>query len=103
MSGQSGVSQSLKSVARRSYYCRIPANGPLRINGRPEYVKSACDASLQRLGIDCIDLFYQHRMDPSIPIEDTVGTLADLNEVLAQTSVAAGGGAGANRPQSRGR
>src|SRR5258708_35709828 len=43
------------------------------INGKPEYVKSACDASLQRLGIDHIDLYYQHRVDPTVPIEDTVG------------------------------
>jgi aryl-alcohol dehydrogenase-like predicted oxidoreductase len=48
------------------------------ISGRPEYVKSACDASLQRLGIDHIDLYYQHRVDPQVPIEDTVGAMADL-------------------------
>src|SRR5678815_2368745 len=48
------------------------------INGRPEYVKSACDASLSRLGVDVIDLYYQHRVDPSTPIEDTVGAMADL-------------------------
>lgn len=48
------------------------------INGRPEYVKSACDASLQRLGIDYIDLYYQHRVDSQVPIEETVGALADL-------------------------
>jgi aryl-alcohol dehydrogenase-like predicted oxidoreductase len=50
----------------------------LGINGRPEYVKAACDASLQRLGIDVIDLYYQHRVDRSIPIEETVGAMADL-------------------------
>ncbi|MHB1301913.1 MAG: aldo/keto reductase [Acidiphilium sp.] len=50
----------------------------LGINGRPEYVKSACDASLQRLGIDTIDLYYQHRVDPNVPIEDTVGAMAEL-------------------------
>ncbi|HEY1555118.1 MAG TPA: aldo/keto reductase, partial [Kofleriaceae bacterium] len=48
------------------------------INGRPEYVRSACDASLQRLGVDVIDLYYQHRVDPNTPIEDTVGAMADL-------------------------
>ncbi|MEM9188135.1 MAG: aldo/keto reductase [Myxococcota bacterium] len=48
------------------------------ISGRPEYVKEACDRSLQRLGIDTIDLYYQHRVDPSVPIEDTVGAMADL-------------------------
>jgi len=49
-----------------------------RISGRPEYVRSACDASLQRLGIETIDLYYQHRVDPEVPIEDTVGAMADL-------------------------
>jgi aryl-alcohol dehydrogenase-like predicted oxidoreductase len=48
------------------------------IDGRPEYVKQACDASLQRLGIDCIDLYYQHRVDPKTPIEETVGAMAEL-------------------------
>lgn len=50
----------------------------LGINGRPEYVRSACDASLQRLGVDHIDLYYQHRVDPNVPIEETVGALAEL-------------------------
>jgi aryl-alcohol dehydrogenase-like predicted oxidoreductase len=48
------------------------------ISGRPEYVKAACDASLSRLGVDVIDLYYQHRVDPATPIEDTVGAMADL-------------------------
>lgn len=48
------------------------------INGRPEYVSSACDASLKRLGIDHIDLYFQHRVDSEVPIEDTVGAMADL-------------------------
>ncbi|MGD1147502.1 MAG: aldo/keto reductase [Thermoanaerobaculaceae bacterium] len=48
------------------------------VNGRPEYVRSACDASLSRLGVDVIDLYYQHRVDPSVPIEDTVGAMAEL-------------------------
>ncbi|HET7250987.1 MAG TPA: aldo/keto reductase [Gemmatimonadales bacterium] len=48
------------------------------INGRPEYVKAACDASLARLGVDRIDLYYQHRVDPTVPIEDTIGAMADL-------------------------
>jgi aryl-alcohol dehydrogenase-like predicted oxidoreductase len=48
------------------------------IAGKPEYVKSACDASLHRLGTDYIDLYYQHRVDPETPIEDTVGAMADL-------------------------
>ena len=48
------------------------------INGKPEYVKASCEASLKRLGIDYIDLYYQHRVDPATPIEDTVGAMADL-------------------------
>jgi aryl-alcohol dehydrogenase-like predicted oxidoreductase len=52
--------------------------GVRSVNGKPEYVKSACDASLQRLGVDHIDLYYQHRVDPEVPIEDTVGAMADL-------------------------
>jgi aryl-alcohol dehydrogenase-like predicted oxidoreductase len=48
------------------------------INGTPDYVKSACEASLKRLNIDVIDLYYQHRVDPNTPIEDTVGAMADL-------------------------
>ena len=56
-----------------------PANPGLRtISGRPEYVRSACDASLKRLGTDHIDLYYQHRVDTSVPIEDTVGAMSDL-------------------------
>jgi aryl-alcohol dehydrogenase-like predicted oxidoreductase len=50
----------------------------LGVNGRPEYVRSACDASLKRLGVDVIDLYYQHRVDPQVPIEDTVGAMRDL-------------------------
>src|SRR6185295_11803827 len=50
----------------------------LGINGRPEYVRSACEASLKRLGVDVIDLYYQHRVDAETPIEDTVGAMADL-------------------------
>jgi aryl-alcohol dehydrogenase-like predicted oxidoreductase len=50
----------------------------LGVNGRPEYVRSACEASLKRLGVDCIDLYYQHRVDPKTPIEDTVGAMAQL-------------------------
>ncbi len=52
----------------------------LGINGKPEYVRSACDASLQRLGVDHIDLYYQHRVDPETPIEETVGAMKELVE-----------------------
>jgi aryl-alcohol dehydrogenase-like predicted oxidoreductase len=48
------------------------------ISGKPEYVHEACDASLKRLGVDFIDLYYQHRVDPEVPIEDTVGAMAEL-------------------------
>jgi aryl-alcohol dehydrogenase-like predicted oxidoreductase len=50
----------------------------LGIQGSPDYVRRACDASLQRLGVDHIDLYYQHRVDPNVPIEDTVGAMAEL-------------------------
>ena len=50
----------------------------LGVNGRPEYVRQACDASLQRLGVDAIDVYYQHRVDPNTPIEETVGAMAEL-------------------------
>jgi aryl-alcohol dehydrogenase-like predicted oxidoreductase len=48
------------------------------VNGSPDYVRQACDASLQRLGVDYIDLYYQHRVDPNVPIEETVGAMAEL-------------------------
>jgi aryl-alcohol dehydrogenase-like predicted oxidoreductase len=48
------------------------------VNGSPEYVRTACEASLRRLGVDHVDLYYQHRVDPDVPIEDTVGAMADL-------------------------
>ena len=50
----------------------------LGVNGRPDHVRSACEASLKRLGLQVIDLYYQHRVDPSVPIEDTVGAMAEL-------------------------
>src|SRR5436305_1007243 len=55
-------------------------DGRLNISGRPEYVKACCDESLARLGVDHIDLYYQHRVDPNVPIEDTVGAMAELVE-----------------------
>jgi aryl-alcohol dehydrogenase-like predicted oxidoreductase len=53
-------------------------DGSLNISGRPEYVKACCDESLARLGVEYIDLYYQHRVDPNVPIEDTVGAMAEL-------------------------
>ncbi|MFY9841562.1 MAG: aldo/keto reductase [Terriglobales bacterium] len=58
---------------------RDPSNPNIRgVNGKPDYVKKACEASLKRLGVDYIDLYYQHRVDPNTPIEETVGAMAEL-------------------------
>ena len=57
---------------------RGPNGEFLGVNGRPEYVFSACDASLERLGVEQIDLYYQHRVDPKVPIEDTMGAMSAL-------------------------
>ncbi len=59
---------------------RRPDGSWVGVNGRPEYVRKACDASLERLGVDHIDLYYQHRVDPDVPIEDTVGAMSRLVE-----------------------
>jgi aryl-alcohol dehydrogenase-like predicted oxidoreductase len=53
-------------------------DGANAVDGRPEHVKAACEASLKRLGVEVIDLYYQHRVDPTVPIEDTVGAMAEL-------------------------
>lgn len=65
-------------IATKFGIVRGPGPNDRSINGRPEYVRQACDASLKRLGIDVIDLYYQHRVDPNVPIEDTVGAMAAL-------------------------
>lgn len=66
-------------IATKFGILRDPANEAVRgVSGRPEYVKSSCDASLKRLGIEQIDLYYQHRVDKTVPIEDTVGAMAEL-------------------------
>jgi aryl-alcohol dehydrogenase-like predicted oxidoreductase len=58
---------------------RDPANPKVRgVNGKPDYVRQACEGSLRRLGVDTIDLYYQHRVDPNTPIEETVAAMADL-------------------------
>ncbi len=57
---------------------RLADGTRLGINGRPEYVRRACDASLERLGVEHLDLYYQHRVDPDVPIEDTVGAMGEL-------------------------
>jgi aryl-alcohol dehydrogenase-like predicted oxidoreductase len=65
-------------LATKFAVMRSPEGAFLGINGRPEYVRSACEASLKRLQVETIDLYYQHRVDPNTPIEDTVGAMADL-------------------------
>jgi aryl-alcohol dehydrogenase-like predicted oxidoreductase len=68
-------------VATKFGNVRVPGDPTKRsVNGRPEYVQQACEASLRRLGIDHIDLYYQHRVDPDTPIEETVGAMAALVE-----------------------
>src|SRR6478609_1912516 len=59
---------------------RLPDGTMVGINGSPDYVRAACDASLQRLGVDHIDLYYQHRVDKTVPTEDTGGAMAELVE-----------------------
>ncbi|WP_267226614.1 aldo/keto reductase [Dyella silvae] len=66
-------------VATKFGIVRDPSNPTARgVNGSPEYVRAACDGSLKRLGLDHIDLYYQHRVDTQVPIEETVGAMADL-------------------------
>jgi aryl-alcohol dehydrogenase-like predicted oxidoreductase len=57
---------------------REPGSASRGANGHPDYVRACCEASLKRLAVDCIDLYYQHRVDPTIPIEETVGAMAQL-------------------------
>ncbi|MDX1514489.1 MAG: aldo/keto reductase [Gammaproteobacteria bacterium] len=85
-----GVNETLigKAIARRrdevvlatKFGNRRNAPDGRNVDGRPEYVVEACDASLERLGVEVIDLYYQHRVDPQVPIEDTVGAMARLKE-----------------------
>ena len=65
-------------IATKFGVMRDENRGFLGLNGKPEYVRESCDASLERLGIDTIDLYYQHRVDPNTPIEETVGAMAEL-------------------------
>jgi aryl-alcohol dehydrogenase-like predicted oxidoreductase len=66
-------------IATKFGIVRDPANPAVRgVNGKPDYVRSSCEGSLRRLGIETIDLYYQHRVDPSTPIEETVGAMAQL-------------------------
>ena len=61
----------------------------LGVNGRPEYVRACCDGSLKRLGVECIDLYYQHRVDKTVPIEETVGAMAGLVATAAWAAATA--------------
>ncbi|HEY6248487.1 MAG TPA: aldo/keto reductase [Candidatus Angelobacter sp.] len=79
------VGRALRGRREQAFLCtkfgvlRDPlTKGFTGVSGRPEYVRSACEASLQRLGVEMIDLYYQHRVDPQVPIEDTVGAMAEL-------------------------
>jgi aryl-alcohol dehydrogenase-like predicted oxidoreductase len=75
------VGKAIKGVRDRVILATKFGNlGPRGVCGRPDYVIEACDKSLARLGIDVIDLYYQHRVDPAVPIEDTVGAMARLVE-----------------------
>ncbi len=78
------VGQALKPLRDRIFLATkfgnawTPSGERAGIKGSPDYVRSACEASLRRLGLDVIDLYYQHRVDPTVPIEDTVGAMAEL-------------------------
>jgi aryl-alcohol dehydrogenase-like predicted oxidoreductase len=66
-------------IASKFGQVRLPGDrSPRGVNGRPEYARQACAASLERLGVDVIDLYYLHRVDPQVPIEDTVGAMSEL-------------------------
>src|ERR1700745_3497914 len=79
------VGQAIRGMRDRVFLAtkfgivRDKANPSVRgVNGRPEYVKACCEQSLKRLGVATIDLYYQHRVDPNVPIEETVGAMAEL-------------------------
>jgi aryl-alcohol dehydrogenase-like predicted oxidoreductase len=65
-------------VVATKFALRSDDGGPMTVNGRPEYARESCEASLRRLGLDHIDLYYQHRVDPTVPVEETVGAMAEL-------------------------
>ena len=76
--GKALVKHRDRVIIATKFANQVLPDGKRAINGRPEYVRSACDASLKRLGIDHIDLYYQHRVDKNVPIEETVGAMAEL-------------------------
>lgn len=65
-------------VVIASKFGQLTEDGKRIVRGTPEYVKAACDASLERLGVDVIDLYYAHRIDPNVPVEETVGAMGEL-------------------------
>lgn len=67
-----------KVVLASKFGLVVDASGGIRVDGRPDYVRSACRASLKRLGVDHLDLYYQHRVDPDVPLAETVGAMAEL-------------------------
>ncbi len=77
--GQALAGGKRDKVVLATKFGQIQRPGGLNgVDGSPAYVKAACDASLKRLGVEVIDLYYQHRVDPSVPIEDTVGAMGEL-------------------------
>src|SRR5690349_23209627 len=79
------VGQAIRGIREKVFFAtkfgivRDKSNPAVRgVNGRPEYVRACCEASLKRLGVATIDLYYQHRVDPQVPIEETVGAMAEL-------------------------
>lgn len=80
---ESLIGRAIKGVRDRYFLASkfgsfTNAQGKIVLNGRPEYVRQACEASLRRLGTEVLDLYYLHRVDPAVPIEDTVGAMGDL-------------------------
>jgi aryl-alcohol dehydrogenase-like predicted oxidoreductase len=76
--GKALVRHRGKVIIATKFANQVLPDGKRAINGKPEYVRSACEASLKRLGVDHIDLYYQHRVDKNVPIEETVGAMAEL-------------------------
>ena len=88
-------------VATKFGILREPGAAVRGIDGSPDYVRASCEASLKRLGVTTIDLYYQHRVDPKIPIEETVGAMAQLVEQGEEAfGLCAHGGRGARRKRS---
>jgi aryl-alcohol dehydrogenase-like predicted oxidoreductase len=72
------IADRREDVVLATKFALVRDDGSMRSDGRPGYVRAACDASLLRLGVDHIDLYYQHRVDPTVPIEETVGAMGEL-------------------------